>query len=264
MRKIKVIVLKEWAEVFKRKLVLSTIIFMPLMFSALPLIILSATRATAGEALDLTSEVPQQFLQICPQDLTGGECYQVFLVRQFMILFMLTPLIVPVNIAAYAIVGEKTTRSLEPLLATPITTVELIAGKNLASAIPAVLATWGGFVIYLIGAWLVVDSPAVIRALLDPIWWVAVFILGPLLAILSVNFAMMVSSRVNDPRVAEQVSVVVIIPIMAVFFGQVSGLFFINQNTIYISAIVLAIIDVLVLYLTVQLFQRETILTRWK
>ena len=51
-------------------------------------------------------------------------------------MFMLIPLFIPVNIAAYSIVGEKTTHSLEPLLATPISTGELLAGKNLASVIP--------------------------------------------------------------------------------------------------------------------------------
>jgi len=59
-------------------------------------------------------------------------------------------LIIPVNIAAYSVVGEKTTRSLEPLLATPITTAELLIGKNMAAAIPAVLATWAGFLLYLL------------------------------------------------------------------------------------------------------------------
>ncbi len=122
------------------------------------------------------------------------------MVTQFMLLFMLTPLMVPVNIAAYSIVGEKTTRSLEPLLATPITTAELLTGKNLAAVIPAVIATWFGFLIYIIGAAIIVKSPYVIASLLDPKWWLAIGIIGPLLAVLSVSFSLMVSSRVNDPR----------------------------------------------------------------
>ena len=262
MKKIKVIILKEWAEVFKNRLVLSTVIFMPLLFTALPLIILFATRSTGGE--ELSSDMPAQFSQLCPDNLSGGECFQVYLVNQFMILFMLTPLIVPVNIAAYSVVGEKTTRSLEPLLATPITTAELLAGKNLAAAIPAVLATWIGFFLYVIGAWILVRSPAVIAELLDFMWWVAVLIIGPLLAILSVNFSIMVSSRVNDPRVAEQVSAVVILPVLGIFFGQIAGLFFLNRQIILAFAAILLLIDCLMVYLAVRIFQREAILTRWK
>ena len=48
----------------------------------------------------------------------------------FMFMFMIIPVAIPVTIAAYSIVGEKTTHSLEPLLATPITTSELLVGQS--------------------------------------------------------------------------------------------------------------------------------------
>lgn len=262
MKKISTIIHKEWAEVFKNRLVISTVIFMPLLFSAIPLVMLYFTSGASTE--DLTSDLPQQFFQICPEGLSGSECFQIYITSQFMLLFMIIPLMIPVNIAAYSIVGEKTNRSLEPLLATPITTIELLIGKNLAAVIPAVAATWLGFAIFLIGSWLIIESTHVLRALVDPMWLIAVIILGPLLAILSVNFSVIVSSRVNDPRVAEQVSVVVILPLLALFFGQIAGLFFINRNIILLISLVVLLIDVGILYASVRLFQRETILTRWK
>jgi ABC-2 type transport system permease protein len=91
-----------------------------------------------------------------------------------------------------------------------------------------------------------------------------VLLVGPLLAVLSVNFAIMVSSRVNDPRVAEQLSVVTIVPIMGLFFGQVSGLLIINKQIVLILALVLLVIDAIMVQIAIRLFQRETILTRWK
>jgi ABC-2 type transport system permease protein len=93
---------------------------------------------------------------------------------------------------------------------------------------------------------------------------IAVFLAGPLLAVLSVNFSIMVSSRVNDPRVAEQLSAVVILPILAIFFGQIAGLFILNSTLILIMCLVLFLVDLLMIFLSVRLFQRETILTRWK
>jgi ABC-2 type transport system permease protein len=262
MKKVTTIIRKEWAEVFKKKLILSTVIFMPLLFTAIPLAMLFFAR-DAGSS-DLTGDIPPQFLQSCQSDLSSGECVQVMMGNQFMILFMMIPLIIPVNIAAYSIVGEKTTRSLEPLLATPITTVELLIAKNLAAVIPAVLATWLAFIVYVVGAWVIVQSPNVMAALVQPSWWFVVIIVGPLLSILSVNFSLMVSSRVNDPRVAEQLSAVVILPLLAVFIGQIAGLFLVNQQLIFIMTIVLILIDSLMIYFAVRLFQRETILTRWK
>lgn len=262
MQKIRTIMLKEWAEVFKNRLIISTVIFMPLLFSALPLIILGAMPVST--TADLTGEMPAQFAKMCSEDLSTGECFQVFMVNQFMLLFLMTPLIVPVNIAAYSIVGEKTTRSLEPLLATPITTLELVLGKNLAAAIPAVLGTWLGFFVYVIGARILAATPRVAEALLDPMWWLAIFVAGPLMAILSVNFAIMVSSRVNDPRVAEQLAAVVILPVMALFFGQISGLLLINSRLILGMVLVLVLLDAGLLYAASRIFQREVILTRWK
>jgi ABC-2 type transport system permease protein len=262
-RKVKIILRKEWAEVFKNKMVIFTIIFMPLLFSALPLIMLGTT-SNIGVTEDMSTELPQQFTQMCPEGITGGECFQVYLATQFLLLFMMIPLIIPVNIAAYSIVGEKTTRSLEPLLATPVTTAELLVGKNLASVIPAILGTWLGFLVFAIGAAIIVNNPIVMGALLAPTWLLAIFLIGPLLAVLSVNFSLMVSSRVNDPRVAEQVSAVIIVPVLGLFFGQISGLFLVNQNIILIMAAVLVAVDAGVLLLAVRFFQRETILTRWK
>ena len=262
MNKIRTIIYKEWAEVFKNKMVLFTVIFLPLLFTALPLIILYATGGSSVG--NLTTEMPPQFMNYCPQGLSAGECFQVYIVSQFILLFMMMPLIIPVNIAAYSIVGEKTTRSLEPLLATPISTAELLTGKNLAAVIPAVVATWAGFLVYALGASLIVQNRLVIAALLDPLWLSAVFLVGPLLAILSVNFSIMVSSRVNDPRVAEQLSTIVILPLLGAFFGQIAGLFFINTGLVLGTAVVLLVIDIVMIYLAVRLFQRENILTRWK
>jgi ABC-2 type transport system permease protein len=262
MEKIKTIIRKEWAEVFKNRLILSTIIFLPLLFTALPLIMLSVTGGTGSS--DLTSEMPPQFNEMCPAGLSGGECVQVFMVSQMMLLFLISPLMIPVNIAAYSIVGEKSTHSLEPLLATPITTAELLLGKNLAAAIPAVGATWIAFLIFIAGASILVESPEVMSALLDPMWWLAILLIGPLLAILSVNFSIMVSSRVNDPRVAEQLSAVIILPLLAIFFGQLFGVIIINRQLVLALAAGLFIIDIAMVYLAIRLFQRETILTRWK
>ena len=167
------------------------------------------------------------------------------------------PLMIPVNIAAYSIVGEKTTHSLEPLLATPITTAELLAGKNLAAVLPAVGATWAGFAVYCLGT-IIITSPQVAAALLSTTWFIAILLLGPLMAVLSVNFSIMVSSRVNDPRSAEQISTVIILPVLILFVGQISGFFFVSQQVIWIVTLGALLLDLLVIYLAVQLFQRET------
>jgi len=264
MDKIKIIIRKEWAEVFKNKMVIFTVAFLPLIMTALPLISLFSTR-DVGSNNSLNTEMSQSITKsMCSINLNGSECFQVYLVSQFMMMFMLIPLAIPITIAAYSIVGEKNNRSLEPLLATPITTMELLVGKSLAAVIPAVIATFGSFLLFILGAWLIITSKDVILAFLDLRWIIAIFIVGPLLAILAVNLSLMISSRVNDPRAAEQISMVLIVPVLGLFFGQMAGLFVINIEIISITAFILVLFDLLIVFMAIKVFDREAILTRWK
>ena len=265
MRKIWVLVRKEWAEVFRNKLVLFTTAFLPLLFAVLPLIILYATGSNAGDIDDFSNmaDVPVEFTEMC-EGLTGTGCMQYFLVSQFMLLFMLVPMIVPITFASYSIVGEKSTRTLEPLLATPIKTIELLAGKALAATIPAVIATWLAFLIYALGAYILAVDPAVVGKIMDALWLTAVIVVGPLLAIFGVSLAVMISSRATDPRIAEQISAVFVLPIIALFIAQSLGFIFINEQIILWMAVILFVLDIGLMAFATQLFQRETILTRWK
>jgi ABC-2 type transport system permease protein len=262
MSRIRTIIEKEWAELFKNKIVLMTIGIVPVFFTALPLIMLAITQSTGGIEGDST-DIPAQFAQSC-KGVSAQDCLQIFMANEFLLIFMMMPLIIPVAIAAYSIVGEKTTRSLEPLLATPITTMELLIGKSLAAVIPAVAATWGCFGIFLLLLPFTGVSQGVLSAILGPVWLLSVLILGPLMAVASVNLAVVVSSRVNDPRVAEQISSVLIVPLMAVLFGQLAGFIVLNAYMLLAAIVVLVLIDIGMIYIGDELFQRETILTRWK
>ncbi len=260
--RIRTIIDKEWSEVFKHRMVLITITLLPVVFTILPLVSLHFTRPSGSLGGDMT-DMPAQFSQVCGT-MASQDCIQVYLVNQFLLLYMIMPLMIPITIAAYSIVGEKTTRSLEPLLATPITTMELLIGKILAAVIPAILATWGCFAIFLLLMPAAGASPVVQKYIMGPTWLVAVAVIGPLMAVMAVIFAVIVSSRVNDPRVAEQISAILIVPIMVVFFGQIAGFILINLQLVLISIVVLVLVDIAALALGSSLFQRENILTRWK
>ena len=262
IERIRTIIDKEWAEVFKNKVVLLTVVLLPVIFTVLPLVILSLMRTSmpGSESTDM----PAQFAQMCSATANGSDCVQIFVANEFLVFFMIMPIIIPITIAAYSIVGEKTTRSLEPLLATPITTQELLAGKSLAAAIPAVLATYACFIIFILLLPLTGVSATVQHYVSGPIWMLAVFLAGPLVAILAVNFAVMVSSRVSDPRTAEQVSAILIVPFMALVFGQMAGIILLNVTTMLIFCGIIVILDIVSIILGAKLFQRETILTKWR
>jgi ABC-2 type transport system permease protein len=262
--KVQTIVRKEWAEVFKNRLVLFTVAFLPLFLTTVPLIMLAVTRSL-GEAfnqLNNSGEVLEIFGSQCV-GLSEFECGQYYTLSIFTLMFMILPVAIPVTIAAYSIVGEKTTHTLEPLLATPITTTELLAGKALAAIIPAILATWGSYALYLLGVRLLA-SETIFGRVLDPIWLLAIIVLGPLLALMAVCFAIIISSRVSDPRVAEQLSALIVLPLILLIVGQSVGLILINRAVVMILIVLVGLLDILLVAVSVRLFQRETILTRWR
>lgn len=262
--RIQTIIDKEWSEVFKNRMVIFTIAIMPVIFTVLPLGILYGISSTGGGIPDgAMADVPPQFLNAC-LDMTAMECMQIFMMNQFMLMFMMMPLIIPTAIAAYSIVGEKTTRSLEPLLATPVSTTELLTGKALAASLPAILITWVCFGVFILLMPLVGATPGLMRAVVGPVWLLAVLVIGPLMAIAAVNLAVIVSSRVNDPRAAEQMASVLIVPVMGLLFGQLAGLIILNLTVITISILFMLALDAGLIYAGARLFQRETILTRWK
>jgi ABC-2 type transport system permease protein len=262
IQRIQTIIDKEWAEVFKNRVVIMTVSALPLLLTALPLGIFAAMRGGIGDAGDVT-DLPPAMLEACGS-LAAMECFQIYLLNQFLPLFMLMPLFIPIAIASYSVVGEKTTRSLEPLLATPITTEELLAGKALAAVLPAVLATWISFLIFIVAAPLVGLGRVAYASALSSTWLTAIFVVGPLMSVLSVNFALIVSSRVSDPRVAEQISGALIVPVLGLIFGQLAGVIVLNLQLMLVVALVLAVVDVGLIYAGARLFQREAILTRWK
>ncbi len=261
MNKIKTIIAKEWAEVFKNRMVLFTVAFLPLILTALPLGTLAAMNSFEGQMTG--DNAPDEFFGDLCTGLSEMDCTNVYMLNIYTLMFMMLPVVIPASIASYSIVGEKTAHSLEPILATPITTLELLTGKAIAAAVPAIAATWGAFAIYLVGARLMV-SDLIFGYLVAPMWLIAIFVVSPLLTLMAVSTAIMVSSRATDPRVAEQLSAVVILPLLMLIIGQSVGLILIDQRVILIMGGAVAIIDAVLFYFSVKIFQREAILTRWK
>ena len=258
-----ILIRKEWAELYRNTLVLGSVVFMPLLFAAIPIIMLWSMGDIASEGMgDIAMGVPKEMLATCG-NLSPGACSLAFFLAQFNMMFMFIPIMLPATIIPYAIVGEKTQHSLEPLLATPISTVDLLLAKSLAAIIPAMLATWLSFGIYALVTWFLVSEKAIMGMIFRPHWLFAILVLGPLLALLTALLALMVSSRSNEPRTAQQVAGLVVLPIILLFLGQVSGVVFITPAITFVMGFVTLILDVMLLYLAVQVFDREAILTRW-
>jgi ABC-2 type transport system permease protein len=178
--------------------------------------------------------------------------------------FVVFSAIVPSSIAAYSIVGEKVEKSLEPLLATPVTDGEILLGKSMSAFIPSIVSIWMGASIFM------ATSDYLTHDLLSfyffPNWnaLIMLFLLAPLAAIMSIELAVIVSSRVTDVRGANQLASMMFVPFMVVFVAALEGIFpFSVQNLLIFSGVVL-IADVALFFVSKSTFNREDILTKWK
>jgi ABC-2 type transport system permease protein len=263
MNHIRTIVRKEWEDALRNKTVFYVIVLVPLFMVIIPIALLYLMAVLPVNENDM-EELGRALNNPMFEGMQPAEAMQSVMTSNMLVLFLMMPVMVPVTIASYSIVGEKVQRSLEPLLATPVTTTELLLGKGIAAAVPGILTTWLAYGIFLVFAYFLSASPRVFSVFVNPMWLVALFVLAPLLTIMAVNFGIIISSRVTDPRSAEQLGALVVLPLMLLFIGGFSGLIALNGATFWVTSVLVAVADVVLVYFAVRLFQRETILTRWK
>lgn len=267
MTRIAALLSKELADLRQNRAVLLPAILTGIISILLPFIVAIVIPRFAGERLAESSdfEVALQFYRDQPslRDLDSEGAIQAWIFQQFLVLLVLTPVAGSMSVAAYSVIGEKQARTLEPLLATPLTTVELLAAKVLGSLLPALALTVGCFVIYFAGVAFAAER-GVFRALLTPASLGVVFVLGPLAALAALQLAVCVSSRVNDARSAQQIGALIILPIAGLLVVQLTGNFRLTVPVIGFIALALAGVNTGLMLLGITLFDRESILTRWK
>jgi ABC-2 type transport system permease protein len=246
------IVTRKDLSVFKKnKYVLYSLIAMPIILGVvLPIIFIFALNAQIASA-PLTHE---QVLVAVNQIVSLATMY-----------FVLIPAILPSIIASYSFVGEKIEKSLEPLLATPTTDGELLLGKSLASFIPCMVVTYVGALIsaIIIDVWSFTTPQVATLVIPNPYWLMVIGVIAPLACIMSVEANIIVSSKVNDIRAAQQLGGLVVLPLVfVVVFASTSA----QLSTLLAVGVIaaLAVADVALFFLSKATFQREEILTKWK
>ena len=122
-------------------------------------------------------------------------------------LLLLVPIVAAMSLATHAVIGEKQSKALEPLLATPISTIELLAAKTLTPFVFALALTWSAAALYVAGI-VALGEPGVWRAVARHRGLLILFgMLGPLVELATLQVSVIVSSRAHDPRSAQQLTV---------------------------------------------------------
>lgn len=269
MKRIATLVAKELSELRR-----SPSIFLPALLTGAaailyPFVIAIIVPYFAGERLSESSdlELATQLFRSQPEarSLTPEGAIQAYVFEYALVLMVgLTTVTGSMAVAAHSVIGEKQARTLEPLLATPVSTFELLAAKIIGAALPGIGLMIACFAVYVVGVASFAER-GVWMMMLSARSLGMVFVMGPLAALLGLQLAVCASSRVNDARTAQQLgALIIVVPIVALQIGQFLGGIVLTARLILAIAAVLCAGNAVLMAIAIRLFERESILTRWK
>ena len=184
--------------------------------------------------------------------------------HEHVLLYMLgIPALVPTFVAAYSVVGERQQGTLEPVLTTPIRREELLLGKALAALLPSLAVSYAVYGLYL-ACVEIFAAPAVASALIRVPDLLAQLFFTPLLAGWSIWVAILISTRSNDVRVAQQFAVLASLPAITVTTLVALDIIKVSLVSALVAAAALLLLNGIGWRVVSALFDRERLITGTK
>jgi ABC-type Na+ efflux pump permease subunit len=265
---IKTIVKKDIKAVFSSIQIWLPMILIPLLFVVLIPIML----IIFGKSFDLNEgtsnfQMVSSFLNNLPESGIKTEIENlgninqkiVYLILNYMFvpMFLIIPVMVSSIISANSFVGEKERKTLETLLFSPASEFDLFFAKILAAFIPTMTVSLLGFLLYGI----VIDTLGYTffnKLIFPTINWLFVMLwLIPAISIFAIFLSVYISTKVKGFQEATQLSAMLVIPLVLLIFGQVSGVLFLSSFIIIAIGTGLFLLDAFLINAAVKSFNRE-------
>ncbi len=227
---------KELRDYRRNRFVVYTMLFLPFIFIAAPMVQLFTIKVSiTSTKLDTRIGISLLYM-------------------------LIVPAIIPSVLSAYSVVGEREQGTLEPILTTPIHSDEFLIGKALAAFLPTLAVAYAIFGIFL-GAVALFASPAVASAVFERNHLLVQLLFTPLVAGWSIWAGIAISTRMSDVRAAQQLAVVASLPPLAIVA-------LVNFNVIAPSlglalglAAAFLLIDAMAWRVVAAMFDRERLVT---
>jgi ABC-2 type transport system permease protein len=256
--KVYAIALKDLKEAFSSISIYGPMLAIPLIFSiALPIFTFYVSKYAAPGIL---SSIVGISISSMPYNIGNLYFIRFFALNILGPIFLTMPIITASVIAADSFAGEKERKTAESLLLTPTSNFELLAGKILASLIPALVLTVAIFLIYasIINYMAMRDFGVY---LFPNASWYLMLLNAPFLALTTIGLVVLVSAKVKGVKEAQQISTLLILPILVIPFISIFNIasltvwFFLGMLCILIAT------SLLILYLSVKSFNRESFIS---
>lgn len=178
-------------------------------------------------------------------------------------MFLLMPMMVSSVLAADSFAGEKERKTLEALLYTPTTDRELFVAKLFGAWTTAVTVAILSFMLYAVmvnlAGWQSIGH------IFFPNWmWVAlVFWVTPAVAGLGLVVMVFVSVRAQGFQDAYQTGGLVVLPIVGLMIGQISGVMYFSLGVVLLTGLLIWLIVIVLLWFASQSFRRTELMTKF-
>lgn len=243
--------------------VLIPIVVVPIVLLLAPPVALLATagspEALAAELQPLLARVPPSVAP--PSSTPGQEAIVLLLVYVFAPLFLLVPIMVASVTAADSVVGERERGTLEGLLHSPTTDLELFLGKVAAPWLVAGLVTLVSAGCYTAIANAVLGAYGLPPVFPNRVWAVLILWVAPAAAGIGLTLIVLISARVKTFQEASQISGIVVVPVIGLVIAQVTGLVLFDVGLLVGLGCGLWLLTLLLMRFAVRRFRRDRLIT---
>jgi ABC-type Na+ efflux pump permease subunit len=270
-RSIWAIARKDLMEVRQNKMAWGPAIALPVIFAvAMPMLFIILPQVIPPEDIEREMGDINTLLANLPPTMQalfdGKSLEQMFVIYMagfmFAPMLLILPLMFSSVVGSDSFVGERERKTLEALLYAPTSDMELFLGKVLAAVLPAIALSWLTHALYIVVVnaasyplfgeiWFPLDS-----------WWPMMFWLTPALAVLGISATVLISSRVKTFMEAYQMSGSLVLFVLALVFGQVSGVLILGSGTVLVIGTLVWAVDAALIYVSVSQFKRSALVAR--
>ncbi len=256
----KAMIIKDIKEIVGSSQILIPMIIVPaIMMLVLPLgLVIGARYGVSGiNGMDLLMKIlGSKFDGLSNSQLI----FELGLNFMFPVFFLLIPIMASSIIGASSFVGEKEHKTMESLLYTPISINELFFAKVVGTAVPALAITLLSAVIF--GVVMNIGGFIYFGSMVFPNlkWLILIFWVAPAVTILAIYFMVLVSAKANTFQEAQQMSVFIILPVIFLLIGQMTGLFILDEWVLGLSGAVLFAVDYILMRISAARFVPEKLI----
>ncbi|MBC2579073.1 ABC transporter permease subunit [Clostridium sp. DJ247] len=242
----KALIYKDINEITSSRRVIIPMTIVPIILVVIiPLAILISANYIGNDSSMFTKMAP--LLKKLPSEYTTYTPAQLLIKVTVNFMFPSYFLIIPIMcsgvIGASSFVGEKEHKTLESLLYTPISMEQLLRAKILGVFVPSYVVTLISYIafgiIFNVGGFIYFG-----RLIFPDIKWLIIILwISPAINLLSLIFTVMVSAKSETFQEAQQVSGLLVIPMILVLVAQMTGVLLISNLVMFIGGSVLFILD---------------------